>query len=78
MQATDTGTIFTVDGKRTTDIYSPVNTVKYDLIGEVAQNVGLLRKTVAYILSGIHPENSQNINQILKILLYKSATLLRL
>lgn len=56
MQATDTGTIFTVDGKRTTDIYSPVNTVKYDLIGEVSQNVGLLRKTVAYILSGIHPE----------------------
>jgi len=56
MQATDTGTIFTVDGKRTTDIYSPVNTVKYDLIGEVSQNVGLLRKTVAYILNGIHPE----------------------
>ncbi|EAG1961179.1 restriction endonuclease, partial [Listeria monocytogenes] len=56
MQATDTGTIFTVDGKRTTDIYSPVNTVKYDLIGEVSQNVGLLRKTVAYILSGIHLE----------------------
>lgn len=56
MQATDTGTIFTIDGKRTTDIYSPVNTVKYDLIGEVSQNVGLLRKTVAYILSGIHPE----------------------
>jgi len=56
MQATDTGTIFSVDGKRTTDIYSPVNTVKYDLIGEVSQNVGLLRKTVAYILSGIHPE----------------------
>ena len=56
MQATDTGTIFTVDGKRTTDIYSPVNTVKYDLIGEVSQKVGLLRKTVAYILSGIHPE----------------------
>lgn len=56
MQATDTGTIFTVDGKRTTHIYSPVNTVKYDLIGEVSQNVGLLRKTVACILSGIHPE----------------------
>lgn len=56
MQATDTGTIFTLDGKRTTDIHSPVNTVKYDLIGEVSQNVGLLRKTVAYILSGIHPE----------------------
>lgn len=56
MQATDTGTIFTVDSKRTTDIYSPVNTFKYDLIGEVSQNVGLLRKTVAYILNGIHPE----------------------
>src|SRR5699024_2982419 len=54
MQATETGTIFTVDGKRTTDIYNPVSHVKYDLIGEVAQNVGLLRKTVGYILTGIH------------------------
>lgn len=56
MQATETGTIFTVDGKRTTDIYNPVSHVKYDLIGEVAQNVGLLRKTVGYILTGIHSD----------------------
>lgn len=54
MSANDTGTSFTVNDKRTTDIASPVNHVKYDLIGEVSQNVGLLRKTVGYILTGIH------------------------
>lgn len=53
MSANDTGTSFTVNDKRTTDIASPVNHVKYDLIGEVSQNVGLLRKTVGYILTGI-------------------------
>ncbi len=54
MSANDTGTSFTVNDKRTTDIDRPVNHVKYDLIGEVSQNVGLLRKTVGYILTGIH------------------------
>lgn len=54
MQASDAGITFIVDDKRTTVIDSPINRVKYDLIGEVAQNVGLLRKTVGEILAGIH------------------------
>lgn len=62
MQATDTGTIFTVDSKRTTDIYSLVNTFKYDLIGEVSQNVGLLRKIVAYIFKWYSPRTIRKIS----------------
>lgn len=56
MNTSDIETTFTVDRKFSTDIQSPANHVKYDLIGEVAQNVGLLRKTVGQILSGVHPE----------------------
>lgn len=56
MHAKDTGTKFVVDSKKTSDIMSPISQVKYDLIGEVSQNVGLLRKTVGYILSNISAE----------------------
>ncbi|MCH4415573.1 hypothetical protein [Staphylococcus haemolyticus] len=38
------------------NIKNPINNVKYDLIGEIAQNVGLLRKTIGQILIGIHAE----------------------
>lgn len=56
MIANDTDTIFNIDKKFSTHIQNPINNVKYDLIGEVSQNVGLLRKTVGQILLGIHPE----------------------
>lgn len=56
MNANDIETTFTVDKRTSIDIYSPTNKVKYDLIGEVAKNVGLLRKTIGQILSGIHSE----------------------
>lgn len=56
MNANDIETTFTVDKRTSIDIYSPTNNVKYDLIGEVAKNVGLLRKTIGQILSGIHSE----------------------
>ncbi|MCH4484459.1 DEAD/DEAH box helicase family protein [Staphylococcus haemolyticus] len=56
MISNDTSTKFNIEKKTTTDIQNPVNRVKYDLIGEVSQNVGLLRKTVGQILLGIHPE----------------------
>lgn len=56
MQASDTTTSFVISEKHTSYIHNPVNHVKYDLIGEVAQNVGLLRKTVGCILTGIHSE----------------------
>lgn len=56
MSTNDIETIFTVNKKFSTDIQSPSNNVKYDLIGEVAKNVGLLRKTIGQILSGIHLE----------------------
>ena len=44
MIANDTSTKFNIEKKTTTDIQNSVNRVKYDLIGEVSQNVGLLRK----------------------------------
>ena len=44
MIANDTDTIFNIDKKFSTHIQNPINNVKYDLIGEVSQNVGLLRK----------------------------------
>lgn len=53
MDATDNGTVFTLQEKHTEYISSPSNRVKYDLIGEISQNVGLLRKTVGKILAGI-------------------------
>lgn len=56
MIANDTSTKFNIEKKTTTDIQNPVNRIKYDLIGEISQNVGLLRKTVGQILLGIHPE----------------------
>ncbi|PTG66814.1 restriction endonuclease [Staphylococcus cohnii] len=56
MTTNDIEATFTVDKKFSIDIYSPTNNVKYDLIGEVAKNVGLLRKTIGQILSGIHSE----------------------
>lgn len=56
MIADDTTTKFNIEKKITTDIQNPVNRVKYDLIGEISQNVGLLRKTVGQILLDIHPE----------------------
>ena len=56
MIANDNSTKFNIEKKTTTDIQNPVNRVKYDLIGEISQNVGLLRKTVGQILLGIHPE----------------------
>lgn len=54
MSAHDNGTKFITTEKHITDVLSPVSYVKYDLIGEISQNVGLLRKTVGKILSGIH------------------------
>ncbi|HDI7223220.1 TPA: DEAD/DEAH box helicase family protein [Staphylococcus aureus] len=56
MIADDTTTTFNIEKKTTTDIQNPVNRIKYDLIGEISQNVGLLRNTVGQILLGIHPE----------------------
>ncbi|MCG1974781.1 DEAD/DEAH box helicase family protein [Staphylococcus epidermidis] len=56
MIANDTSTKFNIEKKTTTDIQNPVNRIKYDLIGEISQNVGLLRKTVGQILLGIHSE----------------------
>lgn len=56
MIANDTSTKFNIENKTTIDIQNPVNRIKYDLIGEISQNVGLLRKTVGQILLGIHPE----------------------
>ncbi len=56
MQANDKGTTFSVEQKTIINIKNPINNVKYDLIGEIAQNVGLLRKTIGQILIGIHAE----------------------
>lgn len=56
MHADDNGTTFSVEHKTSIDIKNPINYVKYDLIGEIAQNVGLLRKTIGQILMGIHAE----------------------
>lgn len=53
MNADDSGTVFTMNEQHTEYIDTPSNHVKYDLIGEISQNVGLLRKTVGKILSGI-------------------------
>lgn len=53
MNANDSGTVFTMNEQHTEYIDTPSNHVKYDLIGEISQNVGLLRKTVGKILSGI-------------------------
>lgn len=53
MNADDRGTVFTMNEQHTEYIDTPSNHVKYDLIGEISQNVGLLRKTVGKILSGI-------------------------
>ncbi|WP_366755912.1 DEAD/DEAH box helicase family protein, partial [Streptomyces sp. NPDC026666] len=43
MIANDNSTKFNIEKKTTTDIQNPVNRIKYDLIGEISQNVGLLR-----------------------------------
>ncbi|HDG5489397.1 TPA: DEAD/DEAH box helicase family protein [Staphylococcus aureus] len=56
MHADDNGTTFSIEHKASVDIKNPINHVKYDLIGEIAQNVGLLRKTIGRILSGIHAD----------------------
>lgn len=56
MHADDNGTTFSIEHKASRDIKNPINHVKYDLIGEIAQNVGLLRKTIGHILSGIHAD----------------------
>lgn len=56
MQANDKGTTFSVEHKTIINIKNPINNVKYDLIGEIVQNVGLLRKTIGQILIGIHAE----------------------
>lgn len=56
IQINDTEARFVVDNKHTTNIDEPVNLIKYDLIGEVAQNCGLLRKTIGHILTGIQDE----------------------
>ena len=53
MNANDSGTVFTMDEQHIEYIDTPSNHVKYDLIGEISQNVGLLRKTVGKILAGI-------------------------
>lgn len=53
MNANDSGTVFTMNEQHTEYIDAPSNHVKYDLIGEISQNVGLLRKTVGKILAGI-------------------------
>lgn len=53
MNANDSGTVFTMNEQHTEYIDTPSNHVKYDLIGEISQNVGLLRKTVGKILAGI-------------------------
>ncbi len=56
MQSNDKGTTFSVEHKTIINIKNPINNIKYDLIGEIAQNVGLLRKTIGQILIGIHAE----------------------
>lgn len=56
LSATDQGSKFTINEKHAEYIAKPSNSVKYDLLGEIADNVGLLRKTVAAILSQIHPQ----------------------
>lgn len=53
MISNDSGTVFTMNEQHTEYIDTPSNRVKYDLIGEISQNVGLLRKTVGKILAGI-------------------------
>lgn len=53
MNANDSGTVFTMNEQHTEYIDTPSNHVKYDLIGEISQNVGLLRKTVGKILAGM-------------------------
>lgn len=56
LSATDQGSKFTVNEKHAEYIAKPSNSVKYDLLGEIAENAGLLRKTIAAILSQIHPQ----------------------
>lgn len=56
LNATAQGSKFMVNEKHAEYIAKPSNSVKYDLLGEIADNVGLLRKTVAAILSQIHPQ----------------------
>ncbi|MFT8949461.1 MAG: DEAD/DEAH box helicase family protein [Liquorilactobacillus hordei] len=53
MNANESGTVFTINEQHTEYIDTPSNHVKYDLIGEISQKVGLLRKTVGKILAGI-------------------------
>lgn len=53
MNVNDSGTVFMINEQHTEYIDTPSNYVKYDLIGEISQNVGLLRKTVGKILAGI-------------------------
>ncbi|GFH40041.1 type III restriction-modification system endonuclease [Lactococcus insecticola] len=55
MSADGTEAAFSINEKHEEYIATPSNRVKYDLIGEVAQIVGLLRKTVGQILAGIDP-----------------------
>lgn len=56
LSATDQGSKFTINEKHAEYIAKPSNSVKYDLLGEIAENAGLLRKTIAAILSQIHPQ----------------------
>lgn len=56
MSANNMGANFKVENKNRTTIQTPIINVKYDLIGEISQNVGLIRKTVGRILSGIHSD----------------------
>lgn len=53
LEANDQGSKFTIYDKHAEYLVSPSNSVKYDLLGEVSDKVGLLRKTVAHILSKI-------------------------
>lgn len=53
LKATSQGSNFIVNQSHAEDIISPSSQVKYDLLGEISENVGLLRRTVAQILTGI-------------------------
>lgn len=53
LKAVSQGTDFVINEKHAEYITKPSNKVKYDLLGEIADNVGLLRQTIAEILMTI-------------------------
>lgn len=55
LKTTNQESSFQLNDKHEEYIASPASQVKYDLLGEISDEVGLLRKTVAQILMGINP-----------------------